>query len=122
MFHLWGWNSGAAAKDARGEERWAEVWTKKWLRQFQNPSSSRAERVHNGVLLKDEPPVICSGSSTTPSNKSAGERDQILKKASFDSLGSLCLSLFERSEGRDYFERSCGLQLEKDWEKAGQGV
>ena len=42
--------------------------------------SSRAERVHNGVLLKDEPPVICSGSSTIPSNKGAGQRDQILKK------------------------------------------
>lgn len=53
---------------------------REWLRQFRNPSSSRAERVHNGVLLKDEPPIICSGSSTVPSNKGAGERDQILKK------------------------------------------
>ena len=88
MFHRWGGNSGAAAKDARGEERWAEVWMKKWLRQFQNPSSSGAVRVHNGVLLKDEPPVICSGSSSIPSNKGAGERPD-LEKASFDSLREL---------------------------------
>ena len=29
MFHRWGGNSGAAAKDARGKECWAEVWTKR---------------------------------------------------------------------------------------------
>lgn len=36
MFDRWGGNSGEAAKDARGKERWAEAWTKRMVVLGQN--------------------------------------------------------------------------------------